>query len=160
MKNIKLIATILSILAAYAAFYFVCYWIADYCLRTCLDERAETDELFAKSYAKENKNLDECCSYIMGEARKRGSAVAMTDEEVFGMAIHYYDEDDIKVSKMPAGLRASISTLQPVELTEEEKKAAREAAIKRLTEEQYASLRKKTSRTRKGATEIQQMSLF
>ena len=96
----------------------------------------------------------------MGEARKRGSAVAMTDEEVFGMAIHYYDEDDIKVSKMPAGPRASISTLQPVELTEEEKKAAREAAIKRLTEEQYASLRKKTSRTRKGATEIQQMSLF
>ena len=96
----------------------------------------------------------------MGEARKRGSAVAMTDEEVFGMAIHYYDEDDIKVSKMPAGPRASISTLQPVELTEEEKKAAREAAINRLTEEQYASLRKKTSRTRKGATEIQQMSLF
>ena len=98
--------------------------------------------------------------YIMGEARKRGSAVAMTDEEVFGMAIHYYDEDDIKVSKMPAGTRASISTFQPVELTEEEKKAAREAAIKRLTEEQYVSLRKKTSRARKGATEVQQMSLF
>ena len=96
----------------------------------------------------------------MGEARKRSSAVAMTDEEVFGMAIHYYDEDDIKVSKMPAGTRASISTFQPVELTEEEKKAAREAAIKRLTEEQYVSLRKKTSRARKGATEVQQMSLF
>lgn len=73
---------------------------------------------------------------------------------------HYYDEDDIKVSKMPAGTRASISTFQPVELTEEEKKAAREAAIKRLTEEQYASLRKKTSRARKGETEVQQMSLF
>ena len=98
-------------------------------IKNHLDGRARTDELFAKSYAKENKNLDECCSYIMGEARKRGSAVAMTDEEVFGMAIHYYDEDDIKVSKMPAGTRASISTFQPVELTEEEKKAAREAAI-------------------------------
>lgn len=73
---------------------------------------------------------------------------------------HYYDEDDIKVSKMPAGTRASISTFQPVELTEEEKKAAREAAIKRLTEEQYVSLRKKTSRARKGAAEVQQMSLF
>ena len=125
-------------------------------IKNHLDGRARTDELFAKSYAKENKNLDECCSYIMGEARKRGSAVAMTDEEVFGMAIHYYDEDDIKVSKMPAGTRASISTFQPVELTEEEKKAA----IKRLTEEQYVSLRKKTSRARKGATEVQQMSLF
>ena len=41
-----------------------------------------------------------------------------------------------------------------------DEKAAREAAIKRLAEEQYASLRKKTSRARKGATEVQQMSLF
>lgn len=129
-------------------------------IKNHLDGRARTDELFAKSYAKENKNLDECCSYIMGEARKRGSVVAMTDEEVFGMAIHYYDEDDIKVSKMPAGTRAAVSTPQPVELTEEERKAAREAAIKRLTEEQYASLKKKTSRTKKAATEVQQMSLF
>ena len=42
-------------------------------IKNHLDGRARTDELFAKSYAKENKNLDECCSYIMGEARKRGS---------------------------------------------------------------------------------------
>lgn len=129
-------------------------------IKSYLDERAKTDELFAKSYAKENKSLDECCSYIMGEARKRGNAVAMMDEEVFGMAVHYYDEDDIQVNKMPVGTRAAVSVPQPVELTEEEKKAAREAAIKRLTDEQYASLRKKTSRTKKEATEVQQMSLF
>lgn len=36
MKDIKLVATILSILAAYVDFYFVCYWVADYCLRTYL----------------------------------------------------------------------------------------------------------------------------
>lgn len=129
-------------------------------IKNYLDERAKTDELFAKSYAKENKSLDECCSYIMGEARKRGNAVAMMDEEVFGMAVHYYDEDDIQVNKMPVGTRAAVSASQPVELTEEEKKAAREAAIKRLTDEQYASLRKKTSRTKKKSTEVQQMSLF
>ena len=64
-------------------------------IKSHLDERAETDELFAKSYAKENKNLDECCSYIMGEAQKRGNAVAMTDEEVFGMAVHYYPHSKI-----------------------------------------------------------------
>ena len=29
----------------------------------------------------------------MGEARKRGNAVAISDEEVYGMAVHYYDED-------------------------------------------------------------------
>lgn len=36
MKDIKLIKTILSILAAYVAFYFVCYYVTDYCLRILL----------------------------------------------------------------------------------------------------------------------------
>lgn len=130
-------------------------------IKSYLDERARTDELFAKSYAKENKNLDECCSYIMGEARKRGNAVAMSDTEVFGMAVHYYDEDDIKVNKLPAGTRAVSSTSpQPVKLTEEDKKSAREEAIRRLAEEQYALLKKKPSRSKKDTTEVQQMSLF
>lgn len=129
-------------------------------IKSYLEERARTDELFAKSYAKENKNLDECCSYIMGEAKKLGNAVAMKDDEVFGLAVHYYDEDDIKVNKLPSGCRASSSVSKPVKLTEEEEKAAREAAIKRLTEEQYALLKKKPSRAKKEATEVQQMSLF
>ncbi len=130
-------------------------------IKSYLDERAGTDELFAKSYAKENKNLDECCSYIMGEARKRGNAVAMSDTEVFGLAVHYYDEDDIKVNKLPAAARAVASaSSQPVKLTEEDKQRAREEAIKRLTEEQYALLKKKPSRGKKEAMEVQQMSLF
>ena len=130
-------------------------------IKSYLDERARTDELFAKSYAKENKNLDECCSYIMGEARKRGNAVAMSDTEVFGLAVHYYDEDDIKVNKLPSGTRAVASTSpQPVKLTEEDIQRAREGAIKRLTEEQYVLLKKKSSRGKKEATEVQQMSLF
>lgn len=130
-------------------------------IKSYLDERARTDELFAKSYAKENKNLDECCSYIMGEARKRGNAVAMSDTEVFGLAVHYYDEDDIKVNKLPTAARAvASSSSQSVKLTEEDKKRAREEAIKRLTEEQYVLLKKKPSRGKKEAMEVQQMSLF
>ena len=32
--------------------------------------------------------------------KKRGdNAVFMSDDEVFGLAVHYYDEDNIKVSK-------------------------------------------------------------
>lgn len=130
-------------------------------IKSYLDERARTDELFAKSYAKENKNLDECCSYIMGEARKRGNAVVMSDTEVFGLAVHYYDEDDIKVNKLPTAARAvASSSSQSVKLTEEDKKRAREEAIKRLTEEQYVLLKKKPSRGKKEAMEVQQMSLF
>lgn len=68
-------------------------------IKTYLDQRAKEDELFAKSYAKEHKSLDECLKYINQQARKRAeNNVAMIeDAEVYGWAVHYYDEDDIKV---------------------------------------------------------------
>lgn len=123
-------------------------------IKSYLDERAKADELFAKSYAKENKSLDECYNYILCEAKKRGNAVAMTDNEVFGMAVHYYDEDDIKVEKIPANVAASVSapakTEKPVT----------------LTEEQHALLRKKPTKAKKEVTEgkdkveLLQLSLF
>lgn len=132
-------------------------------IHSYLDERAKVDELFAIAYKKKDKSIDECCTYIMGEAKKRGNAVCMSDEEVFGLAVHYYDEDDIKVNKLPSNVRASASTTtpaKPVKLTEEDEKKAREEAIKRLTEEQHALLRKKPTRAKKEVIEVQQMSLF
>ena len=131
-------------------------------IKTYLDERARTDKLFAKSYTKKNKSIDECCNYIMGEAKKLGNAVAISDAEVFGMAIHYYDEDDIKVNKLPANAKASVSSSvsNPVELTEEDKSKARETTIQRLAEKQRALLHKKPTRAKKEETEVLQMSLF
>lgn len=129
-------------------------------IKAYLDKRAEEDSLFAPKYANEKKSIDECCSYIMGEARKRGNAVAISDEEVYGMAVHYYDEDDIKINRLPAGEKTSVSSsAKPVELTEEDKKAARDKAIARLAEEQYQTLRKKNVR-KKADDNAQQMSLF
>ena len=69
-------------------------------IQSYLEQRAKRDSLFATSFAKQSKNIDECCNYIIGEAKKRGdNAVFMSDDEVFGLAVHYYDEDNIKVSK-------------------------------------------------------------
>ena len=131
-------------------------------IQSYLDERAKTDELFAVAYKKKNKSIDECCTYIMGEAKKRGNAVCMTDDEVFGLAVHYYDEDNIKLNKLPAKVKAtsSVPETKPVKLTEEDERRAREEAIKRLAEEQYTLLKKKPSRSKKEVTEVQQMSLF
>lgn len=41
-------------------------------IHSYLDGRAKVDELFAVAYKKKNKSIDECCTYIMGEAKKRG----------------------------------------------------------------------------------------
>lgn len=78
-------------------------------IQSYLEQRAKGDSLFATSFAKPNKNIDECCNYLVGEARKRGgNVVCMSDDEVFGLAIHYYDEDNIKVDKQ-AGYKATTS---------------------------------------------------
>ena len=34
-------------------------------IKAYLDERAKNDELFAVSYAKENKNMDNCVTFIL-----------------------------------------------------------------------------------------------
>ena len=67
-----------------------------------LDSRAKEDALFAKSYSKENKNIDECCNYIIN-AVKKTNRQGFADNEVFNMAIHYYDEDNLEedVKKAP-----------------------------------------------------------
>lgn len=123
-----------------------------------LEQRVAEDPLFAPKFANPKKSVDECCRYILGEARKRGTAVAMSDAEVFGMAVHYYDEENIKIEKVSSGCSVSSSSYK-VELTEEEKKSAREAAIKRLAEEQYRSLKKRPAK-KKVDDSVQQMSLF
>ena len=89
-------------------------------IQSYLEERAKRDPLFATSYAKPNKKIDECYDYIISQAKKRGGrVVCMSDDEVFGLAVHYYDEDDIKVSKqnnykVSAGnVKKEASTEQP-----------------------------------------------
>ena len=63
-------------------------------IKNYLDNRARTDELFAAKYANPKKSIDECCKYITGEAyaRAKNGCAVISDEEVYGMAVHYYDE--------------------------------------------------------------------
>ena len=100
-------------------------------IKDYLDQRAQTDELFAEIYAKPNKSIDECLEFIMGEARHLGgNAVCVPDDVVFGWAVHYYDEDDLEVEKISQSVRVSTSSaISSVELSEDDKKAAYERAV-------------------------------
>lgn len=85
-------------------------------IKAYLDKRASEDSLFAQNYAKKAKNITDCCAYIKDRARKiqsRGCAV-VSDDEVFGWAVHYYDEDDIKVNKkVDCRVETSVSSNKP-----------------------------------------------
>lgn len=127
-------------------------------IKTYLDNRAEQDCLFAQNYKKENKSIDECINYILTQVQKSGCC-GFADDEIFGMAVHYFDEDDIKDIK---DISCQVVVNHEVELTEEEKAEAREKAIKRLEEETYQSMRKPTKKAQisENKTNVEQGSLF
>ncbi|WP_278833506.1 PcfK-like family protein [Porphyromonas cangingivalis] len=69
-------------------------------IKDYLDKRAENDPLFAVKYNNKDKSIEKCLNYIINEVKKM-KVTALTDMEVFGLAIHYYDENDIKDHKAP-----------------------------------------------------------
>lgn len=101
-------------------------------IKTYLEKLAKNDELFAKTYAKKNKSLKECCNYIMAEAQKAakgGKCIALSDEEVYNLAVHYYDEDDIKAPDEIKGASVAVSA-KVTEKPEPKAKAKRTKAVK------------------------------
>lgn len=60
-----------------------------------LQALANIDPLFAETLNKPNKSLDECINYIFTTVKASGCD-GFADSEIYGMAVHYYDEDDIK----------------------------------------------------------------
>ena len=108
-------------------------------IKEYLDGKARTDELFAVSYAKDNKNLDDCITFILNQVKASGCC-GMTDDEVWSLAIHYYDEDNIDVGKP---ISCGVVVNHKVELTEEEKAQARKDALKAYQEEEMRKIQRK-----------------
>lgn len=58
--------------------------------------RAEQDPMFAVRLANPSKTMAQCCAYIIGEVKKSGCC-GFTDDEIFGWAMHFWDEPEIEV---------------------------------------------------------------
>lgn len=65
-------------------------------IKAYLDNMAAVDSLFAPVYQKPTKNIDNCITYILNQVKKSGCC-GFSDDEIFGMALHYYQEDNIEV---------------------------------------------------------------
>lgn len=124
-----------------------------------MEQRAEYDELFARSYRNPLKNIEDCITYILNYVQKSGCN-GFDDDEIFGQAVHYYDEADIEIGKP---IECKVVVNHHVELTEEEKAQARKDAIKRAEDEAYAKLkqqREKATAKRTATIGQPQPSLF
>ena len=103
-------------------------------VKAFLDDKAAKDPAFAEKYKSEKKNIADCCKFIIAEVKKscKGNEAACTDEYVYGLAMHYYDEENIKVPDNAPSCRVVVPG--DVKLTDEDKKKAREEAMRRLKE--------------------------
>ena len=106
-------------------------------IKNYLENRAKTDSLFAETYRKANKSIKECCKYIYSQARKfaKGSnSVGIDDATVYGWAVHYYDEDAIKVDEVQERTEVVAPVAEP---SKEEKPVQLKPARKKTKQELF-----------------------
>lgn len=121
-------------------------------IKNYLDGRAKEDSLFAETYKKENKSIEECCKYIMQQAQKMynkrvNGGIAIDKKTVYGWAVHYYDEDDIK-------LEGELERVEVAAPTTIQNPISKEKPVQKKNE------RKKTKQERQKIFESRQLSLF
>ena len=121
-----------------------------------LNQRAAADPLFAPNLMKPNKNIEDCVTYILNEVKKSG-CYGFADDEIYSMAVHFFDEDNIDIGKP---LDCHVAVNHVVQLTDEEKAEARRQAIEQYQREQLAKMRNRSERTKKAENKAVQPSLF
>lgn len=106
-------------------------------IKDYLDGFAEKDPTFAEKYKAKGKSIKECCNYIIGwvKAQKREG---FSDSEIFGQAVHYYDEKDIKIAS--AG-KCKVVVNHTIELSETQKKEAEKAAREQYERQELEKLK-------------------
>lgn len=127
-------------------------------IKTYLDRKAEADVLFSFRYSKPEKNIDDCIQYILNTVRKSGCS-GFSDEEIYSMAIHYYDEDNIEIGKSSS---CKVVVNHTIELTEEEKAKARQKALEQYQRDELAKIQSRNARLKKTdiTKSVSQPSLF
>ena len=126
-------------------------------IKDYLDRRAFTDPEFAEKYANPKKSVKECCDFICGEVSK-SKQNGWDDDEIFGMAVHYYDEENITIAENDV---QRVVTNEHIDLTEEEKEEARKQAIAAYQKEVVEGMKRKpTPKPKEEKKEEPQLSLF
>ncbi|MDY3943096.1 MAG: PcfK-like family protein [Alloprevotella sp.] len=101
-----------------------------------LNQRAMSDPLFAPNLAKPHKNIEDCVCYILNQVKASGCC-GFEDDEIYSMAVHYYDEDELEVG---SPVSCNVVVNHTVVLTEEEKAEAHKQAIQQYQAEELRKL--------------------
>lgn len=124
-----------------------------------LNLRAATDPLFAPKLMTPHKNIEDCITYILRQVQQSGCN-GFEDDEIYSMAVHYYDEDDLEVGS-PVACHVVVN--HAIVLSEEEKAEARKQAIQQYQAQELRRLQEPRQVKTKASTnseQARQASLF
>jgi hypothetical protein len=122
-----------------------------------LIQRGNEDAEFLFSLGNEKKNIDDCITYIINTVQKSGRN-GFTDDEIYGMAVHYYDEADIDVGKPITSGHVVVN--HQVELTEEEKSDIKKKVMAEAIAKEQQRITKKPVIKTPVVQKVEQGSLF
>lgn len=105
-----------------------------------LNRVAQLNNLFAEKLKNPKKNIDDCVTYILNQVKQSGMN-GFEDTEIYGMAMHYYDEEDIKPGEKIT--QGQVIVNHQIELTPDEIKELKEKAKKKVIDDEMNKLRKK-----------------
>ena len=117
-----------------------------------LNLRAATDPLFAPNLAKPHKNIEDCITYILRQVQQSGCN-GFEDDEIYSMAVHYYDEDNLEVGSRVA---CHVVVNHTIVLSEEEKAEARKQAIQQYQAQELRRLQEPRQVKTKASTDSEQ----
>ena len=117
-----------------------------------LNLRAATDPRFAPKLMKPHKNIEDCITYILRQVQQSGCN-GFEDDEIYSMAIHYYDEDDLEVGS-PVACHVVVN--HTIVLSEEEKAEARKQAIQQYQAQELRRLQEPRQVKTKASTDSEQ----
>ena len=124
-----------------------------------LKVRVNTDEQFAVSFAKPNKNIDECVNFILNTVKESGCN-GFDDEEIYGIEVHYYDEDELD-PKYLKEIKGNVVVNHAPILTEEDKEELQKKAKDDYYQECLRKQKESLQPKKKVVKQVeQQLSLF
>ena len=103
-----------------------------------LNSIALNDDAFASKMENPKKSIDDCITYILNQVQKSGCH-GFEDSEIYGMAMHYYDEENIEVGNPMEHTQVIVN--HTVELTEEEIKELKQQSKDKVFNEERRRLK-------------------
>lgn len=93
------------------------------------------EPLFSQKVNNDKKSMKEMLDYVMSEAKKQAvnGAACLSDEVVYGLAVHYFDEADIKFTKVNGAVTSNVINKpkeEPKPVIKEEPKPSAQAKKK------------------------------